>query len=438
LSASIAAGQNNFWIQVNISGSASIGNLVDGKVILGSMAFVTGGGATAPGAGTYPTADLDPAGNRYIDYCTPTYATGGTGDDITNVTLVGSSITLNNTTSGNVSPYYYYYNAVNKPDLQTGSNYTLSVTMGTDGTQYSRVWLDFNQNGVFETSESFSTGTSVGGSSTASITISVPALATLGDTRMRVRAGDDSAIPNTAACGATASAYGQTEDYIVTITAPTPLSVTSISSTGVTTGVVPGAVNENLLRVDVQAGGATGALTLNSLKFTYTGTTATDIAAAGVKLWEGTSGGPITQIGTSQSLSAGTCTFSGLTSSIGSGNNYYWVTVSIAAGAVIDNVADGKIVAGDIVISNTDGVVYKRIITNDDRSVDTIGEKLTLLSDNPLYEPYQVNTKDIVEVWKAVYIIHKAGAQPMWNVDQLAGVVNTLQDQITSIQKKLN
>ena len=91
-----------------------------------------------------------------------------------------------------------------------------------------------------------------------------------------------------------------------------------------------------------------------------------------------------------------------------------------------------------IVISNTDGVVYKRIITNDDRANDSIGDKLTLLSDNPLYEPYQVNTSDIVEVWKAVYIIHKAGTQPMWNVDQLAGVVNTLQDQITSIQKKLN
>jgi hypothetical protein len=26
----------------------------------------------------------------------------------------------------------------------------------------------------------------------------------------------------------------------------------------------------------------------------------------------------------------------------------------------------------------------------------------------------------------------------MWNVDQLAGVVNNLQDQITSLKKKLN
>jgi DNA-binding XRE family transcriptional regulator/phage repressor protein C with HTH and peptisase S24 domain len=91
-----------------------------------------------------------------------------------------------------------------------------------------------------------------------------------------------------------------------------------------------------------------------------------------------------------------------------------------------------------IVVSNSDGVVYKRIITNDDRSKEGNGDRLTLLSDNPLYEPYQVSATDIVEIWKAVYIIHKAGAQPMWNVDQLAGVVNNLQDQITSLKKKLN
>ena len=90
-----------------------------------------------------------------------------------------------------------------------------------------------------------------------------------------------------------------------------------------------------------------------------------------------------------------------------------------------------------IVVSNSDGVVYKRIITNDDNS-NNGNDRLTLLSDNPLYEPYQVNATDIVEIWKAVYIIHKASAQPMWNVDQLAGVVNNLQDQIRSLKQKLN
>jgi phage repressor protein C with HTH and peptisase S24 domain len=106
---------------------------------------------------------------------------------------------------------------------------------------------------------------------------------------------------------------------------------------------------------------------------------------------------------------------------------------SVIVGEKVANLKEVKNSNTYIVVSNADGVVYKRIITNDDHK-----EKLTLLSDNPLYEPYQVNATDIVEIWTAVYIIHKAGAQPMWNVDQLAGVVNNLQDQITSLKKKLN
>ena len=111
---------------------------------------------------------------------------------------------------------------------------------------------------------------------------------------------------------------------------------------------------------------------------------------------------------------------------------------SVIVGEKVESFKEVKNSNTYIVVSNADGVVYKRIITNDDRSNTGKEDKLTLLSDNPLYEPYQVNATDIVEIWKAVYIIHKAGAQPMWNVDQLAGVVNNLQDQITSLKKKLN
>jgi len=111
---------------------------------------------------------------------------------------------------------------------------------------------------------------------------------------------------------------------------------------------------------------------------------------------------------------------------------------SVIVGEKVESFKEVKNSNTYIVVSNADGVVYKRIITNDDRSKEGNGDRLTLLSDNPLYEPYQVNATDIVEIWKAVYIIHKAGTQPMWNVDQLAGVVNNLQDQITSLKKKLN
>jgi hypothetical protein len=106
---------------------------------------------------------------------------------------------------------------------------------------------------------------------------------------------------------------------------------------------------------------------------------------------------------------------------------------SVIVGEKVDSIKDVKNSNTYIVVSNSDGVVYKRIITNDDHK-----NKLTLLSDNPLYEPYQVNSQDIVEVWKAVYIIQKAGTQPMWDVDQLAGVVNSLQDKISNIRRTMN
>jgi transcriptional regulator with XRE-family HTH domain len=106
---------------------------------------------------------------------------------------------------------------------------------------------------------------------------------------------------------------------------------------------------------------------------------------------------------------------------------------SVIVGEKVDSIKEVKNSNTYIVVSNADGVVYKRIITNDDHK-----EKLTLLSDNPLYEPYQVNSQDIVEIWKAVYIIHKPGAQPMWDVDQLAGVVNSLQDKISNLKRTMN
>ena len=106
---------------------------------------------------------------------------------------------------------------------------------------------------------------------------------------------------------------------------------------------------------------------------------------------------------------------------------------SVIVGEKVGSLKEVKNSNTYIVVSNADGVVYKRIITNDDHQ-----EKLTLLSDNPLYEPYQVNSQDIVEIWKAVYVIQKAGAQAMWDVDQLAGVVTSLQDKISTLKRTMN
>ena len=86
-----------------------------------------------------------------------------------------------------------------------------------------------------------------------------------------------------------------------------------------------------------------------------------------------------------------------------------------------------------VVLSKNEGVVYKRIIKN-----NRVKNKITLLSDNPQYEPYNVNAEDVLEVWKAVYILQKANMGPRWDVNQLAGIVNNLQEQVTSLKRKMN
>jgi len=86
-----------------------------------------------------------------------------------------------------------------------------------------------------------------------------------------------------------------------------------------------------------------------------------------------------------------------------------------------------------VVLSKSEGIVYKRIMKN-----NRAKSKLTLISDNPQYEPYHVNAEDVLEVWKAVYILQKASTVQRWDVNSLAGMVNNLQEQVSSLKKKLN
>jgi hypothetical protein len=43
-----------------------------------------------------------------------------------------------------------------------------------------------------------------------------------------------------------------------------------------------------------------------------------------------------------------------------------------------------------------------------------------------------------MEVWKAQLIVSKANAQQRWDVNQLAGLVSNLQDQVSVLKKKMN
>lgn len=99
----------------------------------------------------------------------------------------------------------------------------------------------------------------------------------------------------------------------------------------------------------------------------------------------------------------------------------------------VDDQEDIKNSQAYIVVSRNEGIVYKRIVKNNKGKA-----KLTLVSDNPQYEPYHISAEDVIEMWKAVYVLHKPVPQPRWDMNQLATVVNTLQEQVSSLKKKMN
>ena len=106
---------------------------------------------------------------------------------------------------------------------------------------------------------------------------------------------------------------------------------------------------------------------------------------------------------------------------------------SVIVGEKVDSLEDLKNSNTYIVLSKNEGVVYKRVMKN-----NRLRNKLTLVSDNPVYEPYNVSAEDVLEVWKAIYIMQKANISPRWDVNQLAGMVNNLQEQVTTLKKKMN
>jgi phage repressor protein C with HTH and peptisase S24 domain len=106
---------------------------------------------------------------------------------------------------------------------------------------------------------------------------------------------------------------------------------------------------------------------------------------------------------------------------------------SVIVGEKVEDLNDLKSNNTYIVISRNEGIVYKRVM-----KANRVKNKLTLVSDNPAYQPYNVNMEDVLELWKATLIIGKANTQPHWDVNQLANVVSTLQEQVSFLKKKMN
>lgn len=154
-------------------------------------------------------------------YCEPTYITGTSdGDLISNVEILGTTLANNSGATPGGPAYTYYTGEPNyTADLQAGTSYTVSVTVGSFGGQNVSVWIDYNDNGIFEEEERVGyTAVPITGSGSATFAINLDCTAPLGMHRMRVR--DVYNIEGSTIDPCAEYFFGETEDYDITITAP--------------------------------------------------------------------------------------------------------------------------------------------------------------------------------------------------------------------------
>jgi transcriptional regulator with XRE-family HTH domain len=106
---------------------------------------------------------------------------------------------------------------------------------------------------------------------------------------------------------------------------------------------------------------------------------------------------------------------------------------SIIVGEKVENLDDIKSNNTYIIVSKSEGIVYKRIEKN-----NRVKNKLTLISDNPAYQAYNINEEDVMEMWQASVVISRAGSQQRWDINQLANIVTNLHQQVSTLKKKMN
>ncbi len=214
-----------------------------------------------------------------ISYCT---STGGLDNEgIKNVTFNS----INNTTTTVSGVGYTDYTATVSTTVVIGNSYTLSANINTAGnfTNYTKAWIDWNQDGVFSTTtEEYDLGSVTNvtnGLSSLTPSVLIPATALTGTTRMRVTTKYSSvAIP----CqGGGTAFYGEVEDYAIVITncsTPTKLvfqtqpintaqnvAVPVVVAATCSDGVVASALNSGsvTLSVGTTGCGVTGTVTAN-------------------------------------------------------------------------------------------------------------------------------------------------------------------------------
>ncbi len=168
--------------------------------------------------------------NSPTGYCIPTYSSGcGSADYINRFTFN----TLSKINSGcNGQANNYIYDLSTTTTVNKGGTYTMTMQSGSSYAQGFGVWIDYNHNGSYADAGEFVYASPSASTALFSTTVTIPANAPLGKTRVRVRCVYASTLGAGNYC--TGYTYGETEEYDITI-----------NSTGFSMNPTSGTLNAN-------------------------------------------------------------------------------------------------------------------------------------------------------------------------------------------------
>lgn len=168
-----------------------------------------------------------------VQYCIPTQTGSPDPNGIVNVS-VG---TINNSTGLEPGGYGNYANL--ETNVYRSATYPVAITLATGYTYDLSVWVDWNNNGVFESGERVGTAaTSSAVPVTATISFTVPAAQPYGRIRMRVGGQDFGPVTDPCRVG-TWQAF---EDYTLNVTVTPPPLTLSATSAAVCAGTSAGPI----------------------------------------------------------------------------------------------------------------------------------------------------------------------------------------------------
>jgi hypothetical protein len=175
-------------------------------------------------------------------YCTPSPTTTAEGE-ITNVVLMGATYGISNFTTCPTVAAFENYTSVDSANVIQGSSYTATITISPCGgfaldPGACEAWIDWNQNGVYNTNESIGswTGNIYSSNKTATFNFTVPVSASVGRTRLRILLRQGYGAANTPPLNPCTGGftYGAVEDYTIQVQAvPSPCPGPTSPSVGV-------------------------------------------------------------------------------------------------------------------------------------------------------------------------------------------------------------